>query len=139
MTLWDKMDESPGKTVALMIISGIIGIALIFLAIGLFFPNFGDNSTGIREGTLIKLSFKGWIWQTWEVELAMQGFTGIGDQVSPYVFDFTICDKDPAKIKFIQDHLGKKVQLAYDSPLLTWKWIQKTGYCLDSINETIGG
>jgi hypothetical protein len=114
-------------------IKWIVGVMfLLILAIGFFF-GIGDRSTGVRQGELIKLSEKGWIWQTWEAELSMGAIQGSSGSMSPYVFDFSVCDRSQAKIDLLNDAIGKQVKITYISPMLYFQWDQKSAYCVTDI------
>jgi hypothetical protein len=109
-----------------------IFVAILGL-ISLVFAGVGDNSDGIRQGELIKLSNRGWVWKTWEAELSMGAITSQGDSMAPYVFDFSVCDRDPTKIAILNNAIGKQVKIIYVSPMVFPKWNQKTPYCVTSV------
>ena len=111
-----------------------ISMRRIILILAVFFilvltTGLGDNGYGERVGTVAKLSEKGWIWHTWEGEAIMGGLGNFGS----YVFEFTVCDKDPQKIEEIQALMGKQVKIHYYSPFVYYRWTQKSKYCLEEI------
>lgn len=110
----------------MLIITAVLGLILCFFG-------FGDNSEGVRAGEIIKYSYKGWVWQTYEGELSMNTITSKGDSFGSYVFQFSICDKDPEKIKNVEENVGKKVKLTYYSPIFYYRWNQKSSHCIKSI------
>ena len=65
-------------------------------------------STGERAGFVQKISHKGWIFKTWEGELAMVSIPG----TTPQMFDFTV--RDDAVVGKIQELLGQRVALTYE-------------------------
>lgn len=111
---------------------------LLFLVFSFFgilvFGILGDNSEGVRIGIPVKLSYKGWIWKTWEGELMVRGVLTEG---IPYVWEFSICDRDEAKIKKITEAIEgqKTIEIKYSSKIFNWRWNQKTEYCVEEIKE----
>lgn len=121
------------------IILGVIGtfllvglmVGILILLIGWW--GIGDNSQGERIGTIVKFSHKGIIWQTWEGEANVGSMISDGEGMSPYVFDFSICDNNLDTIEKIQGLIGKRAKIQYSSPILYFGWIQKSAYCVKSI------
>jgi hypothetical protein len=63
---------------------------------------------GERAGYIQKISLKGWLFKTWEGELAMVNLPG----AMPEIFRFTIRD---VRVAHEVEHLaGQKVTLSYD-------------------------
>lgn len=65
-------------------------------------------SSGERAGWVQKLSRKGWIWKTWEGELAMVSMPG----AAPEKFYFTITDD--AVAEQINQLMGRRASLHYE-------------------------
>ncbi len=72
-------------------------------------------SEGERSVNVIKVSEKGWIWKTWEIEtvLSQQGFS------VTYVWEASIDNQDPNKEKILQDinaafETGQTVKVRYE-------------------------
>ena len=80
-------------------------------------------SSGERAGYVQKLSNKGWVFKTWEGELAMVSLPG----TAPQIFAFTVRDDDVAvKIKQL---LGKRVALNYEEHVgIPWSVFGETQY-----------
>lgn len=100
----------------------------ILLPFTIFF-GIGENSQGIRQCTPIKLSYKGWLWKTWEAECVLSGLTEQGANI----WYFSICDiNEPNNIDIIRNAIEDKQSLTieYESPLIYYNWNQKTQYCI---------
>jgi len=123
------MNTTKLKKLAAITITIFIIIVFLFIISPV---SFGDNSDGDRVGQVIKISKKGWVWKTYEGELTMGSFQG-SSGLSPYVFEFTVCDKDQNKINIIENSLGKQVKITYTSPLIYFKWKQDSKYCVDKV------
>jgi hypothetical protein len=65
-------------------------------------------SSGERAGYIQKISQKGWLFKTWEGELAMATIPG----VMPQVFDFSVRDSDVAHQ--LERHIGQRVSIHYE-------------------------
>lgn len=65
-------------------------------------------SRGERVGYLQKLSEKGWVFKTWEGELAVINVPGS----QPEIFRFTVRDK--AAVQKMLAQLGQRVSLSYN-------------------------
>lgn len=118
----------------------LIFVIILFMFISLPFMTvlmgLGDNSEGIRTGIPVKLSYKGWIWRTWEGEMSIKGTQeDVKGGVLPYIWRYSICDRDENKIKQITEAIEKQKEIVakYRSPFIFWKWNQKTKYCIEEI------
>ncbi len=87
-------------------------------------------SSGERIGYVQKLSHKGWMFKTWEGELAMVNLPGAMTQV----FTFTVCDDAVADA--INGLAGKRVVLAYEQHLGLPSFMGDTEYFVVSVRET---
>lgn len=85
----------------LLLIAG--GIALWFWGSLKFVYSHGD-----RAGYIQKFSQKGWVFKTWEGELAMVTLPGS----IPEKFLFTV--RDPAAVAKVQELIGKRVVIIYE-------------------------
>lgn len=65
-------------------------------------------STGERAGFVQKFSKRGWIFKTWEGELAMVNLPG----AMPEIFFFTV--RDPNVVPSIESTMGNRVVLTYN-------------------------
>jgi len=91
------------RTLALLLVAVIVVLA-VWTWIALSF----SYSTGERAGYVQKISKKGWIFKTWEGELAMANLPG----AMPEVFYFS--SRDDAVAKQLQESLGRRVRIRYD-------------------------
>ena len=108
----------------------VVGVVFIMSLV----VSFGDNSEGVRKGVPVKLSYKGWVWKTHEGQLSISGLQSGG---VPYIWEFTVCSKNTDLIKKIHDALdkGEQITVKYTSPLLYFKWIQKSQYCVLDVGK----
>jgi hypothetical protein len=80
-------------------------------------------SHGERAGYVQKLSKKGWIFKTWEGELAMANLPG----AMPEVFSFSI--REDAVAEKLQASLGRRVRIIYDEHVgVPLNWFGETPY-----------
>jgi hypothetical protein len=90
-------------------------------------------SEGSRAGTLIKISKKGYVFKTYEGELALSGVGGyiIGPSNQGNVWAFS------AKNKKVYEDLsrfeGKQVSLNYKEKMRTFPWLGETRYFVYSV------
>lgn len=63
---------------------------------------------GERAGYLQKFSLKGWVFKTWEGELALVNLPG----AMPEIFHFTV--RDPAVSPAVESMIGKRVAITYE-------------------------
>jgi len=68
-------------------------------------------SSGERAGYVQKLSYKGWIFKTWEGDLAMVNLPG----TAPEIFHFTVREDEVARR--IEQVMGRRVAVAYEEHL----------------------
>ena len=89
---------------------GLLGALFIVLGIGLW--GWGAlhfvYSTGERAGFVQKFSKRGWIFKTWEGELAMVSLPG----AMPEIFYFTV--RDESVVPGIESTMGNRVVLTYN-------------------------
>jgi len=114
----------------------IFSILIAIFMVSAIFIGLGDNSEGTRIGVPVKLSYKGWLWQTWEGELSVQGTQG----GLPYIWDFSVCKNlgeanVNALVSQIQDAMEKEhsIRVQYVSPLFYYNWNQQSLYCVQGI------
>lgn len=80
-------------------------------------------SSGDRAGYVQKFSSKGWIFKTWEGELAMVNLPG----AMPEIFSFSV--REEAVAKQIQEAMGKRVRLRYEQHVgIPVSWFGETQY-----------
>lgn len=90
---------------------GLLLLAVVLVAVYLFFVLKWSYSSGERAGWVQKLSHKGWFCKTWEGELAMVSMPG----ATPEKFFFTVWDD--AVAEEINRHMGKRVSLHYEEKI----------------------
>ncbi len=93
------------------VIFGFSSILVLLVATGvayLWVALHWSYSSGDRAGYVQKFSHKGWIFKTWEGELAMVPLPG----ALPEKFAFSV--RDDAIAKKINDTLGRKVVITYE-------------------------
>jgi len=85
-------------------------------------------SHGERTGFVQKISRKGWIFKTWEGELAMVNLPG----TVPEIFSFSV--RKPGVPEEIQRHLGQRVVLHYDEHRgIPVKWFAETQHFVTGV------
>lgn len=88
---------------ALVIVAVLAVLAAAYVAFTLHW----SYSEGDRAGIVQKFSHKGWVFKTWEGELAMSIVPG----VTPTIWNFSV--RDPKVAQEITTSLGKRVALHY--------------------------
>jgi hypothetical protein len=91
----------------LLLVAVLLGPAIVFGGWAWITLNY-SYSKGDRAGYVQKISKKGWLCKTWEGELAMANLPG----TMPEIFHFSVRNDSIAKL--IDDHVGKRVSLAYE-------------------------
>ena len=102
----------------------ILGIVSYFLVI-YYIP----YSEGYRAGKLVKISYKGVIFKTWEGEIS-QGVS------NAQVFTFSVEDKEKEVIKLLQKYQGDYVKLTYKERYRTFPWLGDTRYFVTKVVKT---
>lgn len=114
-------------------------LAIVVLAIALYFTAvyYLTYSEGYRSGQLVKVSYKGLVFKTWEGQLSQ----GVSDA---QVFRFSIEDNEERVIKLLQDYQGSNVRLKFKERYSTFVWWGDTKYFVvdvekvDNINRSSG-
>lgn len=85
-------------------------------------------SDGERAGILQKFSRKGWVFKTYEGELAMSIVPG----VTPTIWDFSV--RDRSLVEKLNGALGKRVALHYTEHRgVPTSWFGETPYFVDGV------
>ncbi|MDD9953074.1 MAG: hypothetical protein OXR66_01955 [Candidatus Woesearchaeota archaeon] len=101
-------------------------------------------SEGARSGVINKFSNKGWLFKTWEGQLALEGIVSSGTHTGANVWDFSL-DRGArhgedvgALAEEMQHYLeqGCKVELEYIEPGTTWPWRSETDYLVQRVTPT---
>lgn len=105
----------------------------LILIITLFTLSGCVYSDGERAGQVVKLSRKGWIFKTYEGELATLAKGQLGTMVSN-TFVFSVPDRKVASD--IQDAMnqGKSVSLHYEQHFWAWFWEGNTKYFITKVS-----
>lgn len=109
----------------------IIGsIAIILITIALYFTAvyYLTYSEGYRSGQLVKVSYKGLIFKTYEGQLSQ----GVSDG---QVFRFSIEDNEERVIKLLQDFQGHTVRLKFKERYTTFPWWGDTKYFVVDVEK----
>ena len=101
----------------------IVSIALYFTIIYYF-----TFSNGFRSGQLVKVSYKGLVFKTWEGEISQ----GVSEA---QIFKFSIEDKDQEVIDHLIELQGKVVRLTYKERYATFPWLGDTKYFVIKVDE----
>ena len=115
------------KKVLTWIIVGLILATGIFVYVKFFFV-FGD---GVKAGELNQITYKGYVFKTYEGRLIQAGFkgsvpkTGGTATIQSYIFDFSVDNEEIANE--LMRCSGKTVELHYKQYLgaLPWRGMQK--------------
>lgn len=116
-----------GKKILLWTVLGLILAAGIFVYVKFFFV-FGD---GVKAGELNQITYKGYVFKTYEGRLIQAGFkgsvpkTGGTATIQSYIFDFSVADEEIANE--LMRCSGKVVEVHYKEYLgaLPWRGMQK--------------
>src|SRR5262245_53343240 len=111
-----------GKRILLV---SAIAVAAAVLAFCLYFwiALTWNYSEGERAGILQKFSRRGWVFKTWEGELAMTTVPG----VAPVLWEFSV--RDGAAAERMREAIGRRVVLHYTEHRgLPTRWFGDTRY-----------
>lgn len=112
----------------LLVVLGVVGLLGMFLlggascAVGCHGLT---ASSGYRDGTIQKFSSKGIIFDTYEGELAVEGFKATTAGGTQSTWEFSVWDDEIAKQ--LQSAQGKH-RLYYRQHRHVWPWIGETAY-----------
>lgn len=133
MNMKTKRNESPatrppsrgGIILGLVL---VLGGLVVLVALYTLFTLHWSYSEGERAGILQKFSRRGWVFKTYEGELAMSIVPG----VTPTIWDFSVRDRRVAES--LSAALGKRVVLHYTEHLgVPTSWFAETPYFVDSV------
>ena len=98
----------------------ILAILGLFLTCGCI--SMGSNTDGIATDSIARVSYGGWIWKTWRVELTNDH--PISDGSGGMIAQRYGIENDPELIKRLQDlqGTGKKVKIYYHSKFVVYDW-----------------
>lgn len=135
------MNKKNGFTLTeLMIVVAII--AILFSTIGLGGACVGvldiQYSDGARVGVINKFSEKGFMWKTYEGEMALEGISSTGNTIGANIWQFSI-DGNSNKKEDIARKLEKyrdsstKVKVTYREIIGKVPWRGSTGYFVQNV------
>lgn len=116
------------------IITSLIAIIVIALAGFIFFKFYFVFGEGVKAGELNQITYKGYIFKTYEGRLIQAGFKGSSKgstTVESYVFEFSVDDE--AVADSLMRCSGKNVELHYKEYLGTLPWRGQQKYIVDQI------
>lgn len=112
--------------IAAVVVAGLLFAGYVVLALN------WSYSTGDRAGVLQKFSKRGWIFKTWEGELAMTTNPG----VAPVIWPFSC--RDEATAAALQRAVGRQVKLHYDEHVgIPVSWFGDTGYYVTQVEVEV--
>ncbi len=100
-----------------------------------------EYSNGTRVGVINKFSHKGFIWKTYEGEMALEGIVSTGTTTGANVWDFSLDDnrEHGENIDKLAEEInrylseGKRVKMTYTEPWTTWPWRSGTDHLIQSV------
>jgi hypothetical protein len=123
---WRKMARKIGIWTIVIVVGG----GLIYYGISAI-----TYSEGARSGVLIKISKKGYLFKTYEGELALSGVGGYivqpGSQGN--VWNFSVKNKET--YQKMQEFEGRSVSLKYKQKLRTFFWQGETEYLVYDVEQ----
>jgi len=139
----DSTFELLGRWARTLVVGGVILAGLA--SIPLQCANDGEYSKGARTGMINKFSKKGFLWKTYEGEMALEGMVSSGSTSGANTWDFSIDnearhgEKIDSLVKAINQYLsaGTKVKVTYIEPYKTWSWRSETDYLIQSVEPII--
>ncbi|MBC7411906.1 MAG: 6-phosphogluconate dehydrogenase [Bacteroidia bacterium] len=126
-TLWQRIKKS------------IVRFTLITLAVMVLIMSYfilTPYSQGMRAGTLIKLSKKGYLFKTWEGELSQP--MNLGDQstaaLTSKLWGFSVNGNNEALVNQLNEALlsGRRIKLNYEEKYIVFSWQGETKYFITS-------
>ncbi len=114
-------------------------VAAVALSIGscslLNHVEYGD---GVRAGMINKISKRGYIWKTYEGQMALEGLASHGESIGANVWDFSLDSNDPNAeelAKQIQGYIdsGTKVKATYTQKWTSWPPRAGTDYYIKKV------
>ncbi len=110
---------------------GFIGLIVAAIAIYFAVIYYVTFSNGFRSGQLVKVSYKGLVFKTWEGEISQ----GVSEA---QIFKFSIEDSEKEVIEDLQNLQGKVVKLTYKERFSTFPWLGDTKYFITDVEEVNG-
>tara|TARA_B100000780_G_C21043453_1_gene418803 strand:- start:56 stop:484 length:429 start_codon:yes stop_codon:yes gene_type:complete len=112
-------------------------IMLVVLGAGtITFLYYGSYSTGVRAGTIIKLSKKGVVFKTWEGQLSVNTFGAVkSDNQLSEIFEFSVQKGQDSIYNVLQraSLSGERINLHYIERYAVLPWRGSTKYFVESV------
>lgn len=109
---------------------GIIVSVVFVLLIGYFLVvYYATYSNGFRSGELIKITYKGLIFKTWEGEISQ----GVSESQH---FSFSVESSEKEVIQLLEDLQGQQVKLTYKERFATFPWLGDTKYFVTEVEKS---
>ena len=109
-----------------LIAAGVVVAAVLAFSLYTWLALTWSYSQGERAGILQKLSQRGWVFKTWEGELAMTTVPG----VAPVLWNFSV--RDDAVAERMRELIGRRVVLHYtEHKGVPTSWFGDTPYYVD--------
>ncbi len=106
-------------------------LILILTIAGYFtFVYYVSYSEGYRAGKLVKFTYRGVVFKTWEGELSQ----GVSDAQR---FEFSVEKKEKEVIQLLKDLQGKLVKLTYKERFATFPWLGDAKYFVTKVEEPL--
>ncbi|GAA3516548.1 6-phosphogluconate dehydrogenase [Aquimarina addita] len=112
------------KKILVIIIASIFALFTIWYTAAYY----STYSEGVRSGELIKFSYKGVLFKTWEGEIS-QGLSGAN------IFKFSVEGKNEEVIKKLEEYQGRYVKLKYKERFATISWLGDSRYFIVEVVE----
>ncbi|MEQ1734185.1 MAG: hypothetical protein ABL940_10955 [Bacteroidia bacterium] len=126
-TLWQRIKKQTLRYTLIL-------VALVTLVMSYFV--FTPYSEGMRAGTLVKLSKKGYLFKTWEGELSQTMFVGDQSAASSTskLWEFSVNGNNEALVNQLNEALlsGRRIKLNYEEKYLVFSWQGDTKYFITS-------
>lgn len=121
-----------------ILIIGGVGISLIFIAVASFLY-FGNYSTGIRAGVVVKLSERGFLFKTYEGQMNIGTFGAFKneDYQLSTVFEFSVPKDRKEAIQALQEVSlsGERVNLHYEEKYFRYVWLGDSKYLVTKVER----
>ncbi|MDD3906490.1 MAG: hypothetical protein PHS46_08240 [Candidatus Omnitrophica bacterium] len=102
------------------------------------FITFGNMADGCATDSIARVSYGGWVWKTWRVELTNDH--PISDGSGGVIAQRYGAVNDPELLKRLQEYAdsGERVRVCYHSELFVYNWEYSDAEVIYSVN-TVGG
>jgi hypothetical protein len=110
-------------------------LILIIAAVGItWLLGHWSFSDGQRAGTISKLSYKGYVFKTYEGELNEGGYSGETGALTRKIWDFSVLEIDSVTKKLdMAMKTGERVTLKYEERVFTFPWNGDTKYFITDV------